>query len=53
MSSEIQVPKPQKAKVWSELYFIKLLIINNLLKHNSLSGGIRTGIKASEFLLTN
>ena len=40
-------------KVWSELCFAKLLIINGLLKFSSLLRGIRTWLKASCIFLNN
>ena len=40
-------------KVWSELCFAKLLIINGLPKFSSLLRGIRTWLKASCIFLNN
>ena len=46
-------PGRQKTKVWSELYFIKSLAINNLLKSSSLLRGMRTWSKTSRIFLNN
>lgn len=42
-----------KPKVWSELCFIKLLVINDLLKLDSLLGSMHTWSKASDIFLNN